>query len=56
MPSWTCEICDQVVELRDNDRPRWPAKAYESCKLQHHYADNACITSAERQRTGLRYR
>ena len=43
MPSWTCEICDQVAELRDDDRPRWSAKAYESCKLRYHYVDNACI-------------
>lgn len=43
MRSWTCEICDQVVELRDDNRPRWPVKAYERCSLQHHYVDNACI-------------
>lgn len=43
MRSWTCKICDQVVELRDDDRPRWPVKAYERCPLQHHYVDNACI-------------
>jgi hypothetical protein len=43
MPSWTCEICDQVVELRGNDRPQWSAKAYEKCKLQYHYVNNACI-------------
>ncbi len=39
MPSWTCEICDQVVELRDDERPHWSAKAYENCKLQYHYVD-----------------
>jgi hypothetical protein len=43
MRSWTCEICHQAVELRDNDRPRWPVKAYEKCKLQHHYVDDTCI-------------
>jgi hypothetical protein len=46
MPYWTCTICGQVVELRDDDRPRWPVKAYENCKLQHHYVDNACIAYA----------
>jgi hypothetical protein len=43
MPSWTCTICSQVVELCDDDRPPWAAKAYENCKPQHHYVDNACI-------------
>jgi hypothetical protein len=33
----------QVVELRDDDRPRWPAKAYENSKLRHHYVDDVCI-------------
>lgn len=47
MPSWICEICKQVVELRDDDRPRWPVKTYENCKLQHHYVDNACIAYAQ---------
>lgn len=46
MPSWTCTICGQVVELRDDDRPQWPVKAYENCKLQHHYIDDACIAYA----------
>lgn len=43
MPSWTCTICRQVVELRDDGRPRWPVKTYETCKLKHHYAGDACI-------------
>lgn len=43
MPSWTCTICRQVVEFQDEGRPRWPAKAYETCKLQHHYVDSVCI-------------
>jgi hypothetical protein len=47
MPSWTCEICDQVVELRDDERPQWSAKAYEGCKLRYHYVDNACIAYAQ---------
>ena len=47
MPSWTCEICDQVMELRDDDRPHWSAKAYENCKLQYHCVDNACIAYAQ---------
>jgi hypothetical protein len=46
MRSWTCDICHQVVELLGDHRPRWPVKAYENCKLQHHYADNACIAYA----------
>jgi hypothetical protein len=46
MPSWTCTICGQVVELRDDGRPRWPVKAYENCKLQHHYVGNVCIAYA----------
>jgi hypothetical protein len=49
MPSWTCTICGQVVELRDDDRPRRPVKAYENCKLQHHYMDDACIACAHPQ-------
>jgi hypothetical protein len=49
MRSWTCDICHQVVELRDDNRPRWPVKAYENCKLQHHYVDNACIAYAHPQ-------
>jgi hypothetical protein len=47
MPSWTCEICDQVVELRDDNRPRSPVEAYKHCKLQHHYVDNVCIAYAQ---------
>jgi hypothetical protein len=43
MRSWTCKICRQVVELTDDGRPRWPIKAYEKCKLQHHYVSDACI-------------
>jgi hypothetical protein len=43
MPSWTCTICQQVLELRNDGRPRWPVKAYEACKLKHHYVSNACI-------------
>jgi hypothetical protein len=39
MPSWTCEICDQVVELRGDDRPHW--------SLQYHYVGNACIAYAQ---------
>jgi len=31
------------VELTDDGRPRWPIKAYEKCKLQHHYVGDACI-------------
>jgi len=31
------------VELRDDGRPRWPVKTYETCKLKHHYAGDACI-------------
>jgi hypothetical protein len=49
MPSWTCTVCGQVVELRDDDRPRWPVKAYENCELQHHYVDHACIAYAHPQ-------
>lgn len=40
---WNCQICHQVVELRDDDRPRWSVKAYENCKLQYHYMNNSCI-------------
>jgi hypothetical protein len=47
MPSWTCEICGQVVELPDDDSRRWPLKVYENCRLQHHYVDNACIGYAQ---------
>jgi hypothetical protein len=47
MLSWTCEICDQVVELRDDNTPRWPIEAYDHCKLQHHYVDDACIAYAQ---------
>jgi hypothetical protein len=47
MPSWTCEICGQVVELRvDDNRFRWPVEADEHCRLQHHYVDNDCIVYA----------
>jgi len=46
MPSWTCKICDQAVELGGDDRPRWPVMAYENCKLQHHYVNNTCIAYA----------
>jgi len=43
MPSWTCTICLQVVELHDDGRPRSPVKAYDTCKLQRHYVGSACI-------------
>jgi hypothetical protein len=43
MPSWTCTICRQVVELRDDGRPQRPVKTYETCKLKHHYVGDACI-------------
>lgn len=49
MRSWTCDICHQVVELRNDDRPQWPKKAYDNCKLQYHYVDNACIAYAHPQ-------
>jgi hypothetical protein len=35
------------VELRDDERPHWSAKAYENCKLQYHYVDDACIAYAQ---------
>jgi hypothetical protein len=31
------------VELRDDGRPQRPVKAYETCKLKHHYVGDACI-------------
>jgi len=43
MPSWTCTICRQVVEMHDDGRPRWPVKTYDACKLQRHYVGNTCI-------------
>jgi hypothetical protein len=43
MPSWMCTICRQVVEFRDDGRPQWPVKVYDTCKLKHHYVGNACI-------------
>jgi hypothetical protein len=43
MPSWTCTICRQIVELHDDGKPRWPIKAYDTCKLQRHYVDRTCI-------------
>ena len=46
MPRWTCKICNQVVEWRDDGRPQWSTKAYETCKLRYHYQDNACIAYA----------
>jgi hypothetical protein len=49
MRSWTCDICHQVVELCNDGRPRWPVKAYENCKLRHHYVGNACIAYAHPQ-------
>ena len=47
MPSWTCTICRQIVELYDDGRPRWPAKTYDTCKLKHHYIGNVCIAYAQ---------
>jgi hypothetical protein len=54
MPSWTCEICGQIVELREDNRFRRPVEAYEHCGLQHHYVDNACIAyAASGRRKGI---
>jgi len=34
---WTCEICGQRVEQRENGKPLHPVQVFKNCKLRDHY-------------------
>jgi len=37
LKAWTCEICGQVVEQRENGRTLHPVQVFKACKLRDHY-------------------